>query len=660
MRAAIATVSLGGGLEEKLEAVSAAGFRGVELFEQDLVTGWLRPEQVAARARDLGLELDVYQPFRDLEQVPDDVFRANLRRAEQRFALMHRLGISTMLLCSNVATAVSDDDALAVDQLGALAELAERNGVTVAYEALAWGRNVSTYDHAWRIVREVDHPALGICLDSFHILARGTDLGTIAEIPGERIMSCQVADAPVLDMDVLRWSRHHRLFPGEGDWDLAGFLSHVLDTGFAGTLSLEVFNDVYRQTDPTVTARAARRSLRALEDATRVLRSAPDRARVDADPRHDMDERGDTGRGAEEPGRSSRPAAVGWSAHGLEALPAVPEPVTTHVVLAPDAEGALVALLRRAGLACVGRHRTGRTELFEAGGLRVVVDGAQAGLAARVAAVGLGVVDAAAAATRARALGAPVLPHGSVPEGTDEYVVPTPEGTGVAFGGRSADGTPSWSRDFAPTGERASAAASDLLGVDLVGITVPWDRTDETTGFLRAVLGVDGPAAADAPRTDGLARRRLFATGATTTSGPTVRIAVTTPAPSSDAPSPTLVALASADVVGTVTRMRDSGVRFLPTPPNYHDDLAARTGLDEVTVTRLRDAAVLVDVDASGTYLHAVVEPLGGVVFEVVERRGGYDGSGVGDAAVVAAMVEHHGQRRGVDRRGVARRTRRA
>ena len=44
----------------------------------------------------------------------------------------------------------------------------------------------------------------------------------IEEIPGEKIFFLQLADAPALTMDVLSWSRHHRLFPGEGSFDLAG------------------------------------------------------------------------------------------------------------------------------------------------------------------------------------------------------------------------------------------------------------------------------------------------------------------------------------------------------------------------------------------------------------------------------------------------------
>ena len=65
-------------------------------------------------------------------------------------------------------------------------------------------------------------------------------------------------------MDVLQWSRHHRLFPGQGAFDLPAFLGHVLAAGYAGPLSLEVFNDVFRQADPRRAAVDALRSLLAL------------------------------------------------------------------------------------------------------------------------------------------------------------------------------------------------------------------------------------------------------------------------------------------------------------------------------------------------------------------------------------------------------------
>lgn len=231
MRRSIATVSLSGSLADKLTAVGAAGFDGVEIFENDLLGSDMSPEDVRRRAADLGLTIDLYQPFRDFEAVPPDLLAAGLRRAEHKFAVMERLGATRLLVCSNVSAAAIDDDMLAAEQLGLLAERAAEHGIEIAYEALAWGRHVDDYFHAWQIVRTADHPNLGMCLDSFHILARDVDPYAIRTIPGNKIFFLQLADAPALPMDVLYWSRHYRCFPGQGDLDVTGLVDHVLRTG---------------------------------------------------------------------------------------------------------------------------------------------------------------------------------------------------------------------------------------------------------------------------------------------------------------------------------------------------------------------------------------------------------------------------------------------
>ncbi|HET9172188.1 MAG TPA: TIM barrel protein [Actinospica sp.] len=265
-RRSIATVSLSGALPDKLAAVAHAGFDGVEIFDNDLIAGQLSPEQVRDLAAELGLAIDLFQPLRDIEGAPPERFADNLRRAERKFRIMRRLGADLLLVCSSVAPDTIDDDELAAAQLRALAERACVHGIRIAYEALAWGRHVHDYLHAWRLVQLADHPNLGTCLDSFHILSRDIDPVGIEAIPGAKIFYLQLADAPRLAMDVLQWSRHYRCFPGQGDFDVAGLTRHVLRTGYAGPLSLEVFNDEFRQGPGTLTAIDAMRSLRALED----------------------------------------------------------------------------------------------------------------------------------------------------------------------------------------------------------------------------------------------------------------------------------------------------------------------------------------------------------------------------------------------------------
>ncbi|MFD0521297.1 sugar phosphate isomerase/epimerase and 4-hydroxyphenylpyruvate domain-containing protein [Paractinoplanes durhamensis] len=264
----ISTACLSGSLEDKLAAAAAARFHGIELTGNDLVVSSWSPGRIRQECARRGLTIDAYQPFTDAEAVPPDIFAATLRRADRTFAILEQLGTRTLVVSSSMSADAVDDDDLAAEHLHKLATRAEAHGARIAYEALARGRFVNTYAHAWRIVRRAGHPALGLCLDSFHILSRGDDPAGIRVIPGEKIFHLQVADAPRTSPDVTR------LFPGLGSFDLTRFVGQVLSTGYAGPLALEVVNDVYRQADPRQAAIDGMRSLLALRESAGVTTPA--------------------------------------------------------------------------------------------------------------------------------------------------------------------------------------------------------------------------------------------------------------------------------------------------------------------------------------------------------------------------------------------------
>ena len=261
LRKCIATVALSGTLRDKLEACAAVGFDGVEIMEADLLTFDGSPADVRQICADLGLTIEVYQPFRDFEAMPDQQRGRNLDRAERKFDVMQALGTDLVLVCSNTQSAAIDEDSRAAADLAEMAERAGRRGLRVGFEALSWGRHVNRWGHAWRIVQQAAHPALGLIVDSFHTLALGDDPSGIARVPAEKLFLVQMADAPKLSMDVLSWSRHFRNFPGQGDLDVVGFMRAVLASGYTGPLSLEVFNDDFRAAPGRFVARDGLRSL---------------------------------------------------------------------------------------------------------------------------------------------------------------------------------------------------------------------------------------------------------------------------------------------------------------------------------------------------------------------------------------------------------------
>ncbi|WP_428641626.1 sugar phosphate isomerase/epimerase family protein, partial [Roseibium sp.] len=210
MKTAIATVSISGDLKEKLVAIASAGFDGVEIFENDFLAFDASPREVGRMVRDHGLEISLFQPFRDFEGMPEPQRTRAFDRAERKFDLMQELGTDLVLICSNVSPLSLGGIDRAADDLAELGERAANRGIRIGYEALAWGRHVSDHRDAWEIVRRADHANVGLILDSFHTLARKIDPDTIRSIPGDKIFFVQLADAPKIDMDLLYWSRHFR------------------------------------------------------------------------------------------------------------------------------------------------------------------------------------------------------------------------------------------------------------------------------------------------------------------------------------------------------------------------------------------------------------------------------------------------------------------
>ena len=103
MLRSIATVSVSGTLVEKLKAISRAGFDGVEIFENDLLYFDGSPADVRRICADLGLQIMLFQPFRDFEGVSPERLTRNLERARRKFELMHELGTDRVLVCSNAS-----------------------------------------------------------------------------------------------------------------------------------------------------------------------------------------------------------------------------------------------------------------------------------------------------------------------------------------------------------------------------------------------------------------------------------------------------------------------------------------------------------------------------------------------------------------------------
>ncbi|WP_423357696.1 3-dehydroshikimate dehydratase QuiC [Pseudomonas citronellolis] len=625
MQRSIATVSLSGTLPEKLEAIAAAGFDGVEIFENDLLYYDGSPRDVRQMCADLNLAITLFQPFRDFEGCRRERLARNLERAERKFDLMQELGTDLVLVCSNtVADSLGERDIL-VDDLRELAERAGKRGLRIGYEALAWGRHVNTWQQVWDLVKAADHPALGVLLDSFHTLSIKGDPSGIADIPGEKIFFVQMADAPVLAMDVLEWSRHFRCFPGQGEFDLAGFLAPILRSGYKGPLSLEIFNDGFRAAPTRANAADGLRSLLYLEEKTRRL------LEQDAAP-------------AGDPGILFAPPPASRY-DGVEFL---------EFAVDENLGARLGNWLEKLGFARAGEHRSKAVSLLRQGDINIVLNAEPYSFAHNffeahgpsLCATALRVRDGAQALERARAFrGQPF--RGLV--GPNEREVPAvraPDGSLIYLVEPGAPGQTIYDSDFRLDAQ--AQASGNLQRIDHMAMALPADSLDSWVLFYKALFDFEADDEVVLPDPYGLVKSRAIRSRCGS-----LRLPLNISENRNTAISHALssyrgsgvhhIAFACEDIFAEVTRAKEAGVPLLDIPLNYYDDLAARFDFDDEFLSELAYFNVLYDRDAQGGELfHVYTEPFEGrFFFEILQRRNGYAGYGAANVAVrLAAMAQ--------------------
>ena len=614
VKTSIATVSVSGALDSKLRAIAGAGFGGAEIFENDLLSAPETAREIGSMMVELGIACTMFQPFRDFEGMPDPQRTSAFERMKRKFDVMDQLGTDLVLLCSNCSPVALGERQRMLEDIYELGEMAAAHGKRVAYEALAWGRHVNDHRDAWALVRDVDHPAIGLVLDSFHSLARGIPSASIGDIRPEKLFLIQVADAPFIEMDYLNWSRHFRCMPGQGDFELAEFAAAIRKTGYDGWWSLEIFNDRFRAGSASQIARDGLRSLQLLEDNSALL----------------------LGR------KPPMPPRVATS--GVEFI----EFAASH----EEAEkfGQVFAAL---GFAPVARHRCKDVTRWQQGQINLVVNSEPEGLAhsfdivhgGSVCAIGLTVNDQQGALARAEAL---AIPRFAQATGPDEWEIPSLR----AVGGSllylvDADSRETMWADEFPGVIACATPGVGLTHIDHIAQSMHYEELLGWLLYYSALFDVT-----KTPQLEIADPMGLVYSQAVENADRSVRLTLNGSQAAQSLTSRFIqnyfgagvqhIAFAATDIFAAASGARIGGLPFLEIGPNYYEDIEARFGLDAELVERMAGLNILYDRDGEAEYFQFYSRAVAKrVFFEVVERRG-YDGYGATNAAIrLNAQAKH-------------------
>lgn len=305
------------GIDDKLKEASDAGFQGVEIFYEDLeylakTFGDLNETnllQAAAYVRQVCDEFNLMiiglQPFLFYEGLIDRTeHKAKIEKLKTWFKIVKILGTDLIQIPGNFQSeGISGELSLIVNDMKEVADLGlkEDPPVRFAYENLAWSTYVDTWEKLWEVVKLVDRPNFGCCLDTFNIAGRiwadpASPTGKtpdadnalklsleqmVETIDVQKVFYIQVVDAERLKEPLVEghkyynkdqparmsWSRNCRLFLYEHD---RGAYMPVVDIArtiikelkFVGWISMELFSRTMADANPSVPHTHAQRAMK--------------------------------------------------------------------------------------------------------------------------------------------------------------------------------------------------------------------------------------------------------------------------------------------------------------------------------------------------------------------------------------------------------------
>ena len=220
-------------IEERVRLAAAAGFDGIGLYVGNYAQ--LEADGFAPHGlRDLLAGHDIR--LREIEVIP-----ALGVGMQEREATSWRMADEFPCRSVQGSGTGGDDLGAAGRAFGSLCDRAADHGLVVGLEFVPFTDIVSVHD-ARRIVEEAGRPNGGICVDIWHHERGARNLEGIAALPGELITGIQLNDGALLpvESDYYTDCLANRCAPGDGEFDMAGFLAALRGTGTTAPWSLEV------------------------------------------------------------------------------------------------------------------------------------------------------------------------------------------------------------------------------------------------------------------------------------------------------------------------------------------------------------------------------------------------------------------------------------
>lgn len=185
---------------------------------------------------------------------------------EQRLQLCSMLQIPTLVIVPDIVVATPnasiDQTDIERGQISArqAAELAAKFNVRLALEFQGRAPFLNNLESAVSFTDSIQHPNLGLCVDLHHFYVGPSKYEDLRYLTPANLFHVQLSDLADVPRELA--SDSDRILPGDGDFAIAPFVERLREIGYAGFVSLEVWNPTFWQISPSQVADIGLTSLR--------------------------------------------------------------------------------------------------------------------------------------------------------------------------------------------------------------------------------------------------------------------------------------------------------------------------------------------------------------------------------------------------------------
>jgi sugar phosphate isomerase/epimerase len=265
-------------LEARAAAAAEAGWTGMGFVHEDLVATVARIGYPGIRGvlADNGIRHVEVEFLSDWDAEPGTAARAaSDRMRAELIEAAGELGARNLKASPHLFVEPPPDVARMRDAFARLCDEAQPAGANVIIEIMPF-TDVRTIDDGLAIVAGA--PNGGLLLDIWHVERGGIPLADVAAMPPGRLLGVELDDAGPPEGDLFDDTRFRRVAPGDGTFDVTGFLRAARAGGLAAPYyGVEIIGEAYRRQPLEVMARTSfDATIRAVRSATS---AAPEPAR---------------------------------------------------------------------------------------------------------------------------------------------------------------------------------------------------------------------------------------------------------------------------------------------------------------------------------------------------------------------------------------------